>query len=117
MLCIALNPLAMQDTLVRFLSQEDPWRRDKLPTAVFLGFSGGSHGKESACKVGDLSSIPGLGRSSGEGNSYPLQYSGLENSMDREAWHATIQGLQSPMQLTNFHCHFAVIEIRKNLFP
>ena len=42
----------------------------------------GSAGKESACKVGDLGLIPGLGRSPGEGNSYPLQYSGLENSMD-----------------------------------
>ena len=55
------------------------WRRDRLPTAVFLGFPGGSAGKESACKVGDLGSIPGLGRSPGEGNGYPLRYSGLEN--------------------------------------
>ena len=47
---------------------------------VFLGFPGGSAGKESACNVGDLGSIPGLGRSPGEGNSYSLQYSGLENS-------------------------------------
>ena len=45
-------------------------------------FPGGSSGKESACNVGDLGSIPGLGRSPGEGNGYPLQYSGLENSMD-----------------------------------
>ena len=55
------------------------WRRDRLPTAVFLGFPGGSAGKESACNVGDLGSIPGLGRSPGEGNGYPLRYSGLEN--------------------------------------
>ena len=47
-----------------------------------LGFPGGWAGKESTCNVGDLSSIPGLGRSPGEGNGYPLQYSGLENSMD-----------------------------------
>ena len=47
-----------------------------------MGFPGGSAGKESACNVGDLDLIPGLGRSPGEGNSYPLQYSGLENSMD-----------------------------------
>ena len=53
-----------------------------LPTPVFLGFPGGSAGKKSACSAGDLDSIAGLGRSSGEGNSYPLQYSGLENSMD-----------------------------------
>ena len=43
------------------------------------GFPGGSAGEESACNAGDLGSIPGLGRSPGEGNSYPLQYSSLEN--------------------------------------
>ena len=47
-----------------------------------MGFPGGSVGKESACNVGDLGSIPGLGRSLGEGKGYPLQYSGLENSKD-----------------------------------
>ena len=46
------------------------------------GFPNGSTGKESACNAGDLGSIPGLGRSPGEGKDYPLQYSGLENSMD-----------------------------------
>ena len=56
-----------------------PWRRDRLPTPVFLGFPGGSAGKKSACNVGDLGSIPELGRSPGEGKGYPLQYSGLEN--------------------------------------
>ena len=54
----------------------------------------GSDGKESACKAGDLSSIPGLGRSPGEGNDYPLQYSCLENSMDKETWSATVMGSQ-----------------------
>ena len=54
------------------------WRRDRLPTPVFLGFLCGSAGKESACNVGDLGSISGLGRSPGEGNGYPLQYSGLK---------------------------------------
>ena len=58
------------------------WRRDRLLTPVFLGFPCGSAGKESACKVGDLGSIPGLGTSPGEGKGYTLQYSGLENSMD-----------------------------------
>ena len=58
------------------------WRRDRLPTPVFLGFPGGSAGKESSCNEGDLGSIPGLGRCPGEGKGYPLQYSGLENSMD-----------------------------------
>ena len=59
-----------------------PWRRDRLPTPVFLGFPGSSAGKESTCNVGDLGSIPGLERLPGEGKGYPLQYSGLENSMD-----------------------------------
>ena len=52
-----------------------------LPLVPAKGFAGDSDSKESACNVGDLGSIPGLGRSPGEGNSYPLQYSGLENSM------------------------------------
>ena len=59
-----------------------PCKRDRLPTPVFLGFPCGSADKESACNEGDLGSIPGLGRSPGEGKGYPLQYSGLENSMD-----------------------------------
>ena len=58
-----------------------PCRRDWLPTPVFLGFPGGSAGKESAYNVGDLGLISGLGRSPGEGKGYPLQYSGLETSM------------------------------------
>ena len=64
-----------------------PWKRDRLPTPVFLGFPCGSAGKESTCNVGDLGSIPGLGRSLGEGKGYPLQYSGLENSMDYTVRH------------------------------
>ena len=56
-----------------------PWRSDRLPTPVFLGFPGGSARKESACNAGDLDLIPGLGRSSGEGHGNPLQYSCLEN--------------------------------------
>ena len=59
-----------------------PWRRARLPTPVFLGFPRGSAGKESACNAGDLGSVPGLRRSPGEGKGYPLQYSGLEISMD-----------------------------------
>ena len=54
----------------------------ELSTPVFLGFPGGSAGKESTQNAGDLGLIPGLGRSPGEGKGYPLQYSGLENSMD-----------------------------------
>ena len=55
-----------------------------------MGFPGGSVSKESACNAGDPGLIPGSGRSTGEGNSYPLQYSCLENSMDRGIWQAIV---------------------------
>ena len=77
------------------------WRRGRLPTPVFLGFPGGSDGKESTCSAEDVGSIPELGRSPGEGNGYPLQYSGLEKSMDcvvhrvKKNW----------TQLSDFHFH------------
>ena len=74
------NPPAMQETWVQCLGWEDPLEKGRPPTPVFLGFPCGSAGKESACSVGDLGSMPGLGRSSREGDSYPLQYSGLKNS-------------------------------------
>ena len=57
------------------------------------GFPGGSEGKESACNVGDLGSIHGLRRSPGEGNGNPLQYSCLENPIDRGAWQVTVHGV------------------------
>ena len=56
-------------------------------------FPGSSDGKESACSAEDPGLIPGSGRSPGEGNGYPLHYSGLENSMDRGAWQATVHGV------------------------
>ena len=72
---------------------------------LHLGFLGGSAGKESACNVGDLGSIPGLGRSPGEGNGYPLQYSGLENSVNY-----TVQGVaKSWARLSDFHFHFSCV--------
>ena len=63
---------------------------------------GGSGGKESACKTGEPDSIPGSGRSPGEGNDCPLQYSCLENSMDRGAWQAVVHEVtKSQTQLSN----------------
>ena len=58
-----------------------------------MEFLGGSDGKESACNAGDPGLIPGLGRSPGEENGHPLQYSCLENSMDRGAWQAKVYGV------------------------
>ena len=58
-----------------------------------VGFSCGSAGKESACNVGNLGLIPGLGRPPGEGEGYPLQYFCLENPMDRGTWYPTVHGV------------------------
>ena len=78
------------------------WRRDRLPTSVFLGFSCGSAGKEYACNAGDLGLIPGLGRSSGKGKGFPLQCSDLENSID-----CIVHGVaKSGTWLSGSHFHF-----------
>ena len=67
--------------------------------ALFMGFPGGSDGKESACNVGDLGLDPGLGRSPGQGKGYHFQYSGLDNAMDY-----TVHGVaKSWTQLNYFH--------------
>ena len=74
-----------------------------VPCAYIGGFPGGSEVKVSACNAGDLGSIPGLGRSPGEGNGNPLQYSCLENPMDRGAWWATVHGVaKSQTGLSDF---------------
>ena len=65
-----------------------------------MGFPGGSDGKESACNSGDPGSILGSGRSPGEGNGYSLQYSCLENPMDRGAWQATVHGVTKKLDTT-----------------
>ena len=88
------------DSWVRKIS----WRRKRLLTPVFLGFPCGSAGKEPTCNAGDLGSIPGLGKSPGKGKGYPVQYSGLENSMDY-----TVHGVtKSRTQLSDFHFHFVL---------
>ena len=69
---------------------------------IFRDFSGSSDYKESACNAGDPGLIPGLGRSPGKGNGYPLQYSWLGNPMDRGAWWAKVLGVaKSRTQLSN----------------
>ena len=72
-----------------------------------MGFTlGGSDGKESAHNAGDLGLIPGLGKSSGEGNDNPVQYSCLENPMDRGAWQATVHGVaKNQTGLSNQHTY------------
>ena len=85
---------------------------DKLPVIRFespgplvyrRGFPGSSAGKESACRSGDPGLVPGLGRSDGEGKGSPLQYSGLENSMD-----CIVYGVaKTQTQLSDFHFHYS----------
>ena len=79
------------------------YTKEMLEPPLSWGFPGGSDGKESACNAGDLRSTLGLGRSPGEGKGKPLQYSCLENSMDRGAWWATIHGVaKSRTRLSKF---------------
>ena len=70
------------------------------PVFMVLSFPGGLDGKESTYNAGDRSSVPGLGRSPGEGNGYPLHYSCLESSMDRETWRATVHGIAKVSDMT-----------------
>ena len=80
----------MQETLVQFLGQEDPLRRDRLPTPVFLGFPGGSDSKESICNAGNLGLIPRLGRSLEEGMATYFSILAWRIPMDRGTWQAAV---------------------------
>ena len=100
-------------------SRGSSWPRDQIQVSCIAGrfftswatrdFPGGSDGKESTCDAWDLGSIPGLRRSPAEGKGYPLQYSCLENSMDRGAWQAVVHGVaKSRTWLSNFHFFFSL---------
>ena len=100
-----MSPELEEQVLVTFipLANLAPW----LP--------GGSDGKESACKAGDPGLIPGSERSSGEGNSYPRQYSCLENSMDRGTWQAAVQRVAESGGMTNtWNFFFTLLRIGCN---
>ena len=96
-------------TTVHGVAKSRTWLNDwtELNCTLFIdyqfqfGFPHSSIGKSSACNAGDLGSIPGLGRSPGEVNGNPLQYSFLENPMDRRAWQATVHRIMSRTQLGN----------------
>ena len=102
----------MQESWVQFLGQEDPLEKGQATHSSILGLPCGSAGKESPCNVGDLGAIPGLGRSPGEGKGYPLQYSGLENSVD-----CMVHGVaNNKTQVSDFYFHFTVC-FGQNCFP
>ena len=85
------------------------WRKDRLSTPVLLDFPCGSAGKESTCNAGDLGLIPGLGRSPGEGKGYPLQYSGLENSMDSPWRHKELDTAGQLSLSHTYYKHFCTV--------
>ena len=87
------------------------WPAD--PVILFVDQDSGSDGKASAYNVGDLDSIPELGRSPGEGNGNPLQYSCLENPMDRGAWRATVHGVaKNQARLRDFKHFYPVVTVK-----
>ena len=93
--------LTYQTFLLRCSDRCNILRKDFLPDKVIPGFPGGSDSKDAACKVGDLGSIPGLGRCSGEGNGNPLKYSCLENPVDRGAWWVMVHGVTNSRTLSD----------------
>ena len=106
--CSIVDPLMAQLVEWRpidFMNVDIPrllvWFWLERSALVAWGFPGGSDGKESACNAGDLCSILGSGRSPGEGNSYPLQYSCLENSMDKGDWRTIVQGGHKEADMTH----------------
>ena len=94
-----------------------PLATASLPSSLLLWAMDDSGDKESACNAGDLGLIPGSGRSPGEGNGNPLQYSCMENTMDRGAWEATVHGAaKSQTQLSNFFSFRFVCFERRGCF-
>ena len=92
------------------VAKSQTWLSNWMEVIVSMGCPGGLDGKGSDCSAGDPGSIPGSGRSPGEGNGYPLQYSCLEKSMDRGAWwQATVRESQSRTRRSDWlfqgHCH------------
>ena len=97
------NPPAMWETWIWSLGWDDPLEKGKS-THSSMSFPCGSDGKESACNAGDLDSIPGSGRSPGEGNGNPFEYSCLENPVGRGAWQSIVHGVaKTQTRLRNFH--------------
>ena len=119
--------ITVQDTSETEMTTPGTWylfRRcwGVLPSpTILLGFPGGSDGKAIVCNSGDLGSVPGSGRSPGERNGNPLQYSCLENFMDGGAWQATVHGVaKSRTRLSNFTGHHSVnlpLQVLRAPFP
>ena len=94
------NPPVMQGT------QFNPWRRGRLPTPGFLGFPGGSAGKESTCNAGELSSIPGLGRSPGGGHGNPCPSHGQRSLVGYSPWGRKESDTPERLSTSTAHTYF-----------
>ena len=102
------NLHTMKETWVQSLDWEDPLQKGKATYSSVLGLPGCSDGKESACNARGPGSVPGLGRFPGDGNGNSLQYSCLENPMDRGAWQTMVHEVaKSWTRLNNYHFHFS----------
>ena len=89
----SVAPSITSQEILLVLQEDCSSSRHNIYSFIQQGFPGGSDGRESACNAGDSGSMPESGRSLSEGNGYPLQYSCLENSMDRGAQQATVHGV------------------------
>ena len=87
------NPSARQESPADSWVEKIPWRKERLPTPVFLALPGGSDGKESTCTVGNMGSIPGLGRFPGGGHATHSSILAWRISMDRGAGQAAVHGV------------------------
>ena len=106
------NYLTILQQVLSYIDMNQPWSYMYSLQPPQTGFPHNSGDKESACNAGDLGSIPGLGRSPGEGKGYPFQYSVLENSMD------TVHGVaKSQTQLSDFYFHFHRLQPLRLLCP
>ena len=106
-----LLPVTFSTIYIIILKEWDKLLRVHLTLVRRCGGSGSSEGKESSSNAGDLGLIPESGRSPGEGNGYPFQYTCLENSMDRGAWWATAHGVaKSWTWLNDYHIYCRVSE-------
>ena len=103
-LIVRRNPPAMQETPVWFLGQEDPLEKGEDTNSSVLGLPWSLAGKEFPWNAGDLGSIPELDRAPGEGKGYPLQYSGLDNSMDCIVQFSSVDSLSHVQLCDSIHC-------------
>ena len=110
------NPPAIRRSRFNSWVRNIHWRRDRLPTPVFLGFPCGSAGKESTWNGGDLGSILGLERSPGEGKCYLLQSSGLETSMENAGLKLNIQKtkIMASSPITSWQIDVDILETMRN---